>query len=154
MFYLNRIAKLSTARLFLAAVAALAATTLHAEPVPAGTDDEVRARLAPFGNLCRAGDDCGSTASAVAGAPGAAGAAKNGEEIYNQFCFVCHATGVSDAPLFADSEAWAPRVAKGMESMLASSLNGLGMMPAMGTCMSCSDEEMQAAIDFMLEAAE
>ena len=146
MFYLNRIAKLS-----LAVITVLAATPLHAAAVPAGTDDEVRARLAPFGNLCRADADCGSTTSAVAGAPGAA---KSGEEVYNQFCFVCHATGVSDAPLFADSEAWAPRVAKGMETLMASSLNGLGMMPAMGTCMNCSDKEMQAAIDFMLGAAE
>ena len=120
-----------------------------ADAVPAGTDDEIRARLTPFGNLCRAGDDCGAggDSSAVAGS-----AAKSGEDVYGQFCFACHATGVSEAPLFADAEAWAPRIDKGMEVMMASTRNGLGMMPPMGTCMACSDAELQAAIDYMLES--
>jgi len=131
-----------------ATVAAVSAPfSASADPVPAGTDDEIRARLEPFGSLCRTGDDCG-TATAVA-----AGGAKSGEDVYNQFCFACHATGASDAPLLADTEAWAPRIAKGMETLMASTLDGLGMMPAKGTCMACSDDELQAAVDFMLEDA-
>ena len=119
-----------------------------AGPVPAGTDDQIRARLAPFGSLCRAGDECGATTAVVEEEGPSSGSA-----IYDQFCFACHATGASEAPLFADVEAWAPRIAKGMETMMASTLNGLGMMPPKGTCMACSDEELQAAVDYMLEEA-
>ena len=119
-----------------------------ADAVPPGTDDEITARLAPFGNLCRAGDDCGASTATVASGP------KSGVDVYNQFCFACHATGASDAPLFADNEAWAPRLAKGMETMMASTLDGLGMMPPKGTCMDCSTEELQAAVDYMVEEAQ
>jgi len=137
---LNRMIKLS-----LAAILTMAVFSTQAEPVPAGSDDEIRDRLTPFGSLCRAGDDCGTAAAVVASGP------KSGEEVYNQFCFACHATGASDAPLFADSEAWAPRIAKGMETLMGSTLNGIGMMPPKGTCMGCSDEELQAAVDYMVD---
>ena len=143
-------------KLSLAIAAGVVVLTVSADPVPAGTDDEIQARLAPFGNLCRAGEDCGGGADAGTGAATAAGtevagAGKSGADVYNQFCFACHATGASEAPLFADAEAWAPRVAKGMDTLIASTLNGLGLMPPRGTCMACSDEELQAAVDYMLE---
>ena len=121
---------------------------LAADAVPPGTDDEIRERLAPFGSLCRAGDECGSASAAAASGP------QSGEAVYNQFCFACHATGASDAPIFADAEAWAPRVDKGMDVLMSSTLNGLGMMPPRGTCMNCSDEELRAAVDHMLEAVQ
>ena len=127
---------------------ALTVTTAWAERVPGGTDDEIRERLAPFGSLCRAGEDCGTADAVASSGP------KSGEEVYNQFCFACHATGVSDAPLFADAAAWEPRIAKGLDTLYASTINGLGLMPAMGTCMNCSDEEIQAAVDYMLETAQ
>lgn len=135
-------------KLFLAAAAAVAVLSTYADAVPAGTDDEIRARLEPVGSLCRSGDDCGAT-TAVAG-----GGAKSGEDVYKQFCFACHATGASDAPLFADAQAWAPRIAKGMEVLMASTVNGLGMMPAKGTCMACSDEELAAAVDYLVDQAQ
>jgi cytochrome c5 len=140
---LNRIIKLSVA-----VVTAMVLVATQANAVPPGTDDEIRERLTPMGSLCRAGEDCGTATAVVASGP------LSGEAVYSQFCFACHATGASDAPLFADSEAWAPRIAKGMETLMASTLNGLGMMPAKGTCMNCSDDELQAAVDYMLEEAQ
>ncbi len=121
---------------------------LHADAVPPGTDDQIRERLAPFGSLCRAGDDCGSATAAVASGP------LSGEDVYNQFCFACHATGASDAPLFADAEAWAPRISKGMDELMVSTLNGIGMMPPKGTCMNCSEDELKAAVDYIVEQAQ
>ena len=131
-----------------AIMAVFASLPLQADAVPPGTDDDIRERLAPFGSLCRAGDECGSATAAVETGP------LSGEDVYNQFCFACHATGASDAPLFADTEAWAPRIAKGMDTLMASTLNGLGMMPAKGTCMNCSDDELQAAVDYIVETAQ
>lgn len=119
-----------------------------AEPVPPGSDAQVRERLTPFGSVCRAGQDCGAATAAASGAP------LTGDAVYNQFCFACHATGASDAPLFANAEAWAPRIAKGMDALMATTLNGLGAMPPRGTCMNCSDEELQAAVDYMVEQAQ
>ena len=131
-----------------ATMALFASLPLQADAVPPGTDDDIRERLEPFGSLCRAGDDCGAAAAVADTGP------LTGEDVYNQFCFACHATGASDAPLFADAEAWAPRIAKGMDTLVSSTINGLGMMPAKGTCMNCSDEEIAAAVDYIVETAQ
>ena len=69
-----------------------------ASAVPPGTQDEIRARLQPDGSVCRKGDDCGTAAVAVATGP------MTGDQVYNQFCFACHATGVSGAPTYGDAE--------------------------------------------------
>jgi cytochrome c5 len=143
---MKRIVTLSMA--FAATMTVLLSQPVQADVVPPGTDDDIRERLAPFGSLCRAGDDCGSAAAAVDTGP------LSGEAVYNQFCFACHATGASDAPLFADAEAWEPRIAKGMDALMTSTLNGIGMMPAKGTCMNCSDDELQAAVEHMVQAAQ
>ena len=129
--------------LFCAFAAALPAL---GEVVPPGTDDEIRARLMPSGEICRAGEQCGSgaaTAALTGGGP------RSGEDVYSQFCFVCHATGASNAPIFADAEAWAPRIAKGTDELISTTINGLGLMPPKGACMDCSDEDLRAAVDYM-----
>ena len=143
---MKRLVNLSLA--VVAIMALFASLPLRADAVPPGSDDDIRERLAPFGSLCRAGDECGSAAAVADTGP------LSGEDVYNQFCFACHATGASDAPLFADTEAWAPRIAKGMDVLWESTLNGIGMMPAKGTCMNCSDEELQAAVDYIVETAQ
>ncbi|MEQ8691580.1 MAG: c-type cytochrome [Pseudomonadales bacterium] len=116
--------------------------------VPPGTDEEIAQRLQPFGSVCRVGDDCGVAAVAANTGP------LNGEQVYNQFCFACHATGVSDAPRLANAEDWGSRLDKSMDELMASTLNGLNAMPPKGTCMNCSDEELQLAVDYMLESVQ
>jgi len=78
-------------------------------------------------------------------------AAQPGEEIYNRFCFSCHAAGVAGAPVPGDREAWAPRVAKGREALVRSVREGMPPgMPAGGLCTGCSDADLAAAVDYML----
>ncbi|NKC00541.1 MAG: cytochrome c5 family protein [Pseudomonadales bacterium] len=113
--------------------------------IPPGTNDEIAERLKPAGSVCRTGEGCGSSAVAVATG------SMSGEEIYKQFCFVCHATGVSDAPRLGDTDAWQPRVDKGVETLVTTTLNGLNAMPPKGTCMSCSDDELGSAVTYMLD---
>ena len=120
--------------------------------------DEIRARLKPFGDVCRTGQDCGGledgSGAAVSAPAAAAAAGLSGQQIYDRFCFACHATGVGEAPLFGDLAQWQPRIDQGMEQMLAVSLTGRGLMPPMGTCVTCSDDEMRAAIQYMVDSAQ
>ena len=75
--------------------------------------------------------------------------ADEGQDIYNQYCMACHGTGVG--PMAHDKNLWQPRLdAKGgVDGLLASAKQGLNAMPPMGTCMSCTDDQLRAAIDFM-----
>ena len=48
-----------------------------------------------------------------------------------------------------DAEAWAPRVAKGMDALLASVNAGLNAMPPKGMCFDCTDADYTALIQYM-----
>ncbi len=69
---------------------------------------------------------------------------------YNKACAVCHNAGVANAPKLGDATAWQPRLAKGMETLVASVRNGLGVMPPKGMCMDCSDADYQALIEYLV----
>jgi len=90
-------------------------------------------------------------AAALFAAAGIAGA--DGKKIYDTKCFVCHNAGVANAPKLGDKAAWEPRIATGMDALLAVSISGKGAMPPKGTCMDCSDDDLKAAIQYMVDAA-
>jgi len=90
-----------------------------------------------------------ATAAPAAAATVAAGA---GEALYKQACSVCHVAGVAGAPKFGDKAAWAPRVATGMEAMVASVIKGKGAMPPKGGS-AASEADIHAAVAFMVDAA-
>ncbi|HBK13749.1 MAG TPA: cytochrome C, partial [Gammaproteobacteria bacterium] len=51
-----------------------------------------------------------------------------------------------------DAEAWAPRIAQGRAILLTSTLEGIApAMPQRGLCLSCSDDDLAAAVDYMIE---
>lgn len=127
----------------------LAFVVLAVQALPPGTASEIRDRLQPFGAVCRAGEPCGGVAT-ISLSTG--GAALSGQQIYDQYCFVCHATGVGDAPLFGDLEQWQPRIDKGIEVLVTTSLEGLKLMPPMGSCMSCSEDEMRDVVQYMIDS--
>ena len=74
---------------------------------------------------------------------------RSGEAIYKRYCFSCHAAGVAGAPKTGDAEAWTPRVDKGWDALLRSTVDGMVGMPAMGLCFDCSEEELVDAIGHM-----
>ena len=58
--------------------------------------------------------------------------------------------------MLGDVAAWADRIAKGTEVLYDSGVNGVagtGMI-AKGGCMDCSDEEIYAAVDYMIEGSQ
>jgi cytochrome c5 len=81
-------------------------------------------------------------------APAKSGPPKTGEEVYAMVCSSCHATGVSNSPLFSNAEAWAPRIATGFDALLNSALHGKNLMPAQGGSMF-SDYEIARAVVYM-----
>ena len=74
-----------------------------------------------------------------------------GKDIYQRYCYACHQAGIADAPMLGDKEAWAPRLTKTRAELLNSVIEGMvpGMPPRAG-CGSCSDDELAAAVDFMV----
>jgi cytochrome c5 len=85
---------------------------------------------------------------------GAAHADRNGEEVYNKTCKVCHEQGVAGAPKLGDKVAWAPRIATGMDTLLKTVHTGKGAMPPKGTCMDCTEAEFKATVEFMTSKAQ
>jgi cytochrome c5 len=76
------------------------------------------------------------------------------EGIYNTKCMACHNTGAAGAPKVGDKEAWAPRIATGMDAMLANAISGKNAMPPKGTCMDCSDDDLKAVIEYMVSKSQ
>lgn len=112
------------------------------------TRGEIRERIAPVGSVCLAGEEC---ASAVGAAVSVSSGPRTGEAIYGQYCVACHAVGLLGAPIKDDSAAWlaAEKKAGGFNKLLTNAINGIRSMPAKGTCMDCSDEEISISIQYM-----
>ncbi|EJG1659095.1 cytochrome c5 family protein [Vibrio parahaemolyticus] len=76
---------------------------------------------------------------------------RDGAKVYGTFCIACHASGVNGAPKSGNADDWAPRIAQGKDVLVKHALEGFNAMPAKGTCMDCSDDEIIAAIDHMID---
>lgn len=103
------------------------------------------------------GTETGTAAETDASAEAGAAAApetRSSEQIYQSKCFGCHGTGAAGAPKVGDADAWAPRIAKGMDALLSSAVNGLNAMPPKGLCMDCSKEELRGVIEYMVNASQ
>ncbi len=116
-------------------------------------DEIVLENIKPVGQVYIAGESEPEAAPAADTAVASSGP-KSGEEVYNSACMSCHGTGAAGAPKLGDAAAWAPRIAAGMDSLLANATNGLNAMPPMGLCMACSQEELQGAIEYMVEKSQ
>lgn len=112
--------------------------------------DAIAVRLAPVGQLCLQGQDCG-TAAAPAAASSGGGGEIDGAGIYNNVCMACHETGAAGAPVRGDEAAWAERTEQGFATLLDHAINGIGAMPARGGNPNLSDEEMEAVTAYMVE---
>ena len=84
-----------------------------------------------------------------------AGTVSANEANYKASCAACHDAGVSGAPKLGDKAAWAPRIAKGMDALLATSINGSKVNPAMmprgGS--KLSDADLKSVVEFMVAKA-
>ncbi|MCV6797149.1 c-type cytochrome [Achromobacter ruhlandii] len=99
-------------------------------------------------------------AAAQAPAPAAAPAPQQtaavnpaGEKLYKSVCFACHATGVANAPKFGDKAAWEPYIKTGMDAMVKVAMQGKPPMPPKGGAANASEDDIRAAVQYMVDAA-
>ena len=95
-------------------------------------------------------------APAPAPAPVAAASAADlaiGEKVYTATCAACHAAAVMGAPKLGDKPSWTPRMAKGVSVLYTSAQDGVKLMPPRGGNPALKDDELKAAVDFMVSKA-
>lgn len=108
-------------------------------------NDEILERIKPVGKVHVAG-------ASASGDAASGGGARSGEDIYNAACVACHGAGVLGAPKFRDAADWQPRLdEKGLDGVWKNAVNGINAMPPMGTCGSCSEDDIKLAIEYMIE---
>lgn len=124
-----------------AAAAPAAAATAAAAPAAAAPTAAAPAAAAP-------------AAPAAAAAPQQAAAVNPaGEKLYKSVCFACHATGVANAPKFGDKAAWDPYIKTGMDAMVKVAMQGKPPMPPKGGAANASEDDIRAAVQYMVDAA-
>jgi cytochrome c5 len=80
-------------------------------------------------------------------------AALSGEEVVTKVCTACHGSGVLNAPKIGDAAAWGERSKSqgGLDGLTKKAISGINSMPARGGDPDLSDDEMHAAVEFMLK---
>jgi cytochrome c5 len=116
-------------------------STAFAAKISQAQHDAIAERIGPVGNVYLAG------AEPVKIEPSGP---RDGKKVYGTFCVACHGSGVNGAPKIGDAGDWAPRIAQGKDVLSRHAINGFNAMPAKGTCMDCSDDEIVAAIEHMI----
>jgi len=74
----------------------------------------------------------------------------DGKAVYDKVCFACHQVSVANSPKLGDQAAWAPRIKTGMDSLVQSVIKGKGAMPPKAGNPALSEQEIRAAVDFMV----
>ena len=108
-------------------------------------EQEVAERIAPAGEVVKEGDVSTAAVASASAEP------RSGADVVQASCFACHGTGAAGAPKIGDAAVWAARLEAGIETVYANAINGIRGMPPRGTCMACSDDELKAAVDHMVE---
>jgi len=82
---------------------------------------------------------------------------EEGAAVFKRVCIHCHGRGVSGAPAIGDREAWKVRIPEGIDNLVRNAIDGyqgnLGVHPPRGGDRELSDEEIEAAVRFMVEQA-
>lgn len=109
------------------------------DPAPV-SDQAVQARIQPFGKF-------------VAVDPNAPKVELTGEQVYNQVCSNCHASGALGSPKFKNAGDWSSRIAQGYDTLLSHALSGIRSMPARGGEPELTDIEVARGMVHMANAA-
>jgi len=117
----------------------------------------VAERIRPFGQVYMPGEESRSMAPTVQTAvePAPVVATLSGPQVYNQACLACHGAGIGGAPILGDKDAWAARIVPGVDVLIDHAIDGYtggaGYMPPKGGRTDLSDEEIAAAVQYMVD---
>jgi cytochrome c5 len=120
----------------------------------------VAERIRPVGEVYLPGEEAAAAAptAETVSEPEPVAAALSGPQVYNSACLACHGAGIGGAPVLGNAEAWAPRIAQGMEVLKEHAIKGYqgsaGYMPAKGGRTDLSDEEVANAVDYMVSESQ
>jgi len=120
-------------------------------------EHSIEARTAIPARIAVAGQDNSALVIAPVSSGGAKVVAvsfKDGTEVFEGACKACHGLGIAGAPKAGDHAAWAPRIAKGKNTLYEHALKGFtgtaGVMPPKGGRTDVSDDLIKAAVDHMV----
>lgn len=131
--------------------------------------EQVSENTAPVAKVRLPGDEAPAQKTAAAppaaeAAPAAAPAGQEvaaedmGKQVFSGLCFSCHGTGLPNIPQLGNKEDWAPRIEQGMALLYEHAINGFtgksGMpMPPKGGNPALTDDQVKAAVDYMVAQA-
>jgi cytochrome c5 len=164
--FLKSFAGLVAALVVLAVILFIVAQMVGGKPaknIEASVDAKaVAERIKPVGELTVGAVEAAKTTTAsstvmdaiIPSANASPAADDKGKKIYDASCMACHAAGVAGAPKMGDKASWAPRIAQGADTLHTHAIKGFqgkaGMMPPKGGNMSLKDDDVKAAVDYMV----
>ncbi len=116
-------------------------------------------RIKPLSQYYLPGEEHGAPEPVVASAEPVAPVAPvlTGHQVYNEACIACHGNGIGGAPRVGDAAAWAPRIAQGVAVLREHAIVGFqgstGYMPPKGARIDLSDQEVNDAVDYMVDSS-
>lgn len=76
---------------------------------------------------------------------------KRGKQVYVNACIICHQKGEMSAPVIGDAANWYMRLKNsGLTGLYRHAIHGYNSMPVKGACVTCSDNDLLAAVDYIL----
>lgn len=76
---------------------------------------------------------------------------KRGKQVYINACIICHQSGQMSAPLLGSDANWYLRLKeRGLTGLYRHTIQGYNSMPVKGACVTCSDNDLIAAVDYIL----
>lgn len=77
-----------------------------------------------------------------------------GQLAYESHCIVCHSNALNGAPIPGKPLMWAPRIEQGEAVLIEHAINGFGLMPAKGGKTSMPDDDVAAAVRYMVSVSQ
>jgi cytochrome c5 len=93
-------------------------------------------------------------ATEMAGSPDSC-TGNEGKQVFDSVCAACHSSGIPGIPQLADTAAWAERIAQGNDVLYENAIQGFTgnsgmMMPPRGANPDLCDDDVKAAVDYMV----